>query len=50
MPVERVANHAFQPPPITHKIPGAWTGVLVSDELAVDIPAPAAGNKKTTER
>lgn len=37
-------------PPITRKVPGAWTGVLVSNELAVDIPAPAAANKKAAER
>ena len=33
---------AYDGPPITHKVPGAWTGVLVSGELAIDIPAPAA--------
>ena len=36
---------AYDGPPITHKVPSAWTGVLVSNELAVDIPAPAAANK-----
>lgn len=37
-------------PPITRKVPGAWTGVLVSGELAIDIPTPAAAKKKAAER
>jgi len=41
---------AYDGPPITRKIPGAWTGVLVSKELAVDIPAPAAPKKTAAER
>jgi len=41
---------AYDGPPITRKVPGAWTGVLVSGELAIDIPAPAAANKKPVER
>ena len=41
---------AYDGPPITRKIPGTWTGVLVSGELAIDIPTPAAANKKAAER
>jgi len=36
--------------PITRKVPGAWTGVLVSGEMTIDIPTPAAANKKAAER
>jgi len=28
-------------PPANHKVPTAWTGVLVSNELTVQVPAPA---------
>jgi len=31
---------AYDGPPITHKIPSAWTGVLVSGEMTIDIPTP----------
>ena len=33
--------------PITRKVKNAWTGVLVSGELAVDVPAPATQPGKT---
>ncbi len=36
--------------PITRKVPGAWTGVLVSGEMTIDIPTPAAAKKKAAER
>lgn len=36
--------------PVRRKVPSAWTGVLVSGEMTIDIPTPAAANKKAAER
>ena len=37
-------------PPVARKVTGAWTGVLVSGEMTIDIPTPAAAKKKAAER